>query len=264
MPNHHHYLQALVGMILCGMTSMAMADVSHFNTQHYDTRDVVPSGQLNKNSGSPAGWGTPIHDNQLFSQTKIDQLGYQGNDNSPDEMNWDAKGWIGTDMNRLWWKTEGNGSLHHGGLEKADVQLLYGRTLTSFWNLQLGARESFKPKPNRHYAVIGLEGLAPQWIDTDASLYISDQGKVSAETEFEYELLLTQKLILEPSVSIEGSFQNNHQYDTGKGVNSLDLDLDLKYQITRKLTPYIGFEHSHDYDEHTTTTALLVGLSGWY
>lgn len=248
-------------LLLGNLPILAHAETNEPNI--YNTQ-IIPSGPINPNSGAPASWTAPIHDDRIYTYSSLDSLEYNANDNSPNSWDWSAQGWVGTDKNRMWWKTSGGGAIKGGGLNSASASLLYGRAITPFWNIQMGAKESFRPHPDRQYGVIGIEGLLPQWIDTEAYLNVSNKGKLSLDSEFEYDLLLTQKLKLAPSVGISASFQNDDKYGTGKGLNSLDLDLKLEYEVNRNFIPYVGIEHSHDYDEHQSGTALKVGISAWY
>ena len=47
--------------------------------------------------------------------------------------------WSGGDINRFWWKSEGEGDFDDG-LEEAELQALYGRAITPFWDVQAGVR----------------------------------------------------------------------------------------------------------------------------
>ncbi|MGQ7245565.1 copper resistance protein B [Salinicola sp. V024] len=226
--------------------------------------EVIPDGSLNEHSGSPSEWNEPLYDDALFSQIMIDRLEYRDSNGTPNAWLWDAQGWIGNDINRFWWKSEGEGPINDGGPESSDLQLLYSRLVSPFWNLQAGVRQSFNPDPDRRFAVVGFQGLVPLLLETDTALYVSDEGDVSASAEFEYEMLLTQRLILQPRLELSASFQDVPEYDLERGLNSGEVGLRLRYDLMREFSPYVGISHERNYDENESTTALVVGLRAWY
>ena len=73
---------------------------------------------------------------------------------------WDAQGWSGGDINRFWWKSEGEGAFN-SKLEKAELQALYSRAVLPFWNLQAGVRQTYRPEADRTDLVVAMQGLAP-------------------------------------------------------------------------------------------------------
>src|SRR3546814_20481021 len=105
---------------------------------------------------------------------------------------WSAQGWYGGGIDRLWFKTEGE-SRFGESLESAEVQALWGRALDPWWNLQAGVRHDFRTGPDRSYAVLGVQGLAPYWFEVDGALFLSDKGDVTARFEAEYDQRLDRK-----------------------------------------------------------------------
>ncbi|WP_456269030.1 copper resistance protein B [Kushneria sp. AK178] len=225
---------------------------------------VVPDGPLNDHSGSPADWPEPLYDDAIFSQIVVDRLEYRDSAGAPNAWLWDAQGWIGNDTHRFWWKSEGEGPINDGGPESSHLELLYSRMISPFWNLQAGVRQDFNPDPDRRFAVAGLQGLAPLMVETDAALYVSDEGDVSVGAEFEYEMLLTQRWILQPRMEVSASLQDVPEYGIRQGLNSSEAGLRLRYELMREISPYIGVSHERDHDHDESTTALVVGLRAWY
>ncbi|MDW5376525.1 copper resistance protein B [Halomonas sp. HP20-15] len=226
--------------------------------------EVIPDAPRSVHSGSPADWPEPVHDDALFSQILIDRFEYRDSFGASNAWLWDAQGWLGSDENRFWWKSEGEGPISGGGPDSSDLQLLYSRMISPFWNLQAGVRQSFNPDPDRRFAVVGLQGLAPLLLETDTALYISDEGDISASAEFEYEMLLTQRLILQPRLALAASLQDVPRYDTERGMNRSEAGLRLRYELRREFAPYVGISHERDYDHDESTTALVMGLRAWY
>lgn len=168
-----------------------------------------------------------------------DRLEYQTNEGD-DLLLWDAQGWIGGDYNKLWVKTEGEYLFGSDRFEEAETQALYSRAIARYWDVQAGVRHDFKPDPSRTYGVIGLQGLAPYWFEVDSALFVSDEGDVTARIEAEYDLLFTQRLILQPRAELNFAFQDVDELGIGSGLSTAELGLRLRYEIRREIAPYIG------------------------
>lgn len=178
-------------------------------------------------------------DDDLFTLVKIDQLEYRYQDGN-DLLVWEGQGRIGNDENKLTLKTEGEYVRNADLFENAEVQLLYQRLISDFFDAQVGIRHDIKPDPSRTFGVIGINGLAPQWFETDASLFVSTKGDTSLRLEAEYDILFTQRLVLEPSVELNIAFSDDEETGVGSGLSDVELGLRLRYEITREVAPYIG------------------------
>src|SRR3546814_6004182 len=137
-------------------------------------------------------------DDHIYNFFQLDQSEYRLNDEGEDLYAWDAQCWVGTDYDKLFLKSEGEYVLE-GEWEKAEVQVLYSRLISDFFDVQAGLRYDFEPDPERAYGVIGLQGLAPQFFEVDSAIFVSNKGDVSVRFEAEYELLITQRLVLQRS-----------------------------------------------------------------
>ena len=165
---------------------------------------VAPPGAARTSySGAPTGWENFIKGSPRYTFTIFDRLEY-GASGDGDSYLWDMQGWLGGDFNKSWWNTEGEGRTS-GDPEGAEFQALYNHTIAPFLCLQTGVRYDTRPGPDTVYGVLGLQGLAPYWFETDLSLFVSEDGHLSFRGEFEYELLLTQRLILQPRLELNPS-----------------------------------------------------------
>lgn len=103
-----------------------------------------------------------------------------------------------------------------------------------------GCQAVLKPNPSRTFGVIGVSGLAPQWFETDFSFFVSNKGGASLRLEAEYDLLFTQRLVLEPSLEANIAFSNDPETGVGSGLSDIELGLRLRYEVSREIIPYIG------------------------
>ncbi|MFO7802090.1 MAG: copper resistance protein B [Desulfovermiculus sp.] len=216
----------------------------------------------------------PIHDNKVFATFKADRFEHQWRENDEQLLLWDVIGWVGNDYNKLFVESEGEYSLDHDEVEEAMVELLYGRTMAKFWDLQAGVRHDFEPSPSRTFLALGFQGLAPQWFEVDATGYVSEDGDVSAKFEAEYELLLTQRLALSPRLEAGFSAQDVPEYETWQGITDITLGCRLMYHFRREFAPYIGVswsrklgETGHNIDKEggdVDSAVFVAGVRFWF
>tara|TARA_R110000744_G_scaffold64810_3_gene133336 strand:+ start:18083 stop:18868 length:786 start_codon:yes stop_codon:yes gene_type:complete len=175
-----------------------------------------------------------------------------------DALLWDAQGWVGGDEQKFWFKTEGEYAFDASEFESAQLQALYSRAISPNFDLQLGVRHDIEPGPSTSYGVVGLQGLAPYWFEVDAAVFLSDAGDVTARMEAEYELLITQRLVLQPRAELHFAAGEIAGHDLGSGLTETEFGLRLRYEITREFAPYIGIEW-HDLQGDTADLARLRG-----
>ncbi|NKC02303.1 MAG: copper resistance protein B [Pseudomonadales bacterium] len=189
-------------------------------------------------------------------------------------FNWDAQAWYGNDLNKFWMKSEGEYFLEEEKLEEFELQGLYSRAISPFWDLQAGVRHDVKPDPSRTYGVIGLQGLAPYWFEIDVASFISNKGDVSFRLEGEYEIRIRQKLILQPRIEANFSLSNDVASGIGSGVSSFEAGFRLRYEITKEIAPYLGINWSRAFGEtadiiraegeENENLSLVAGIRFWY
>lgn len=212
------------------------------------------------------------HGGATFSQVMVNLAEYQVR-RGRDGYRWDGEAWFGGDINRLTLKSEGEGEVG-GGVDHAEVQMLYSRAIDPYFNFQVGLRHDFRPSPTRTYAAIGFEGLAPYMFDVEGTAFVSDKGDVLGRFTGYYDQRITQRLILQPRVEFNLSAQDVPELRLGAGVTDIELGLRLRYEVTREFAPYLGIS----YDAKTGRTAdfaradgkdpssasLVVGVRFWF
>jgi copper resistance protein B len=168
---------------------------------------------------------------------QADRFEYQSNGSG---LLWEGQGWVGGDYNRFWMKTEGEYFSEAGGLEEAEIQALYSRPVSAYFDFQAGLRQDMQPGAARTFGVIGVQGLAPYWFEIDTALFISHDGDVSARFETEYDLRFTQRLILQPRAELNLALQEVEKLGLGSGLNTAELGARLRYEFKREFAPYVG------------------------
>lgn len=192
-----------------------------------------------------------------------------GFDDESETYAWHVQGWYGGDVHRLWWKSEGEGAFGEE-IEHAELQLLYSRAVTPYFDLQAGVRQSYLDSEDRTDLVLGVQGLAPYWFEVGAAAFVSTGGDVTARAEAEYDLRLTQKLILQPSAELNLAAQDIPDLDVGAGFTDANVGVRLRYEISRSFAPYVGVEWTSALGEtrdireslgaDTQSTRAVIGL----
>lgn len=208
-----------------------------------------------------------MHDDPLLAMFKLDQLERAFGDEANATV-WDAETWIGHDYDKLWLRSEGEREL---GTTDARIEALWDHAFASWWDWQLGVRRDFGSGPQRDWAAFGVQGLAPYWFELEATAYVGANGRTAARVRAQYELLLTQRLILEPQFELNVYGRSDPARDVASGVNDATLGLRLRYEFGRRVAPYVGIVRTWRGDSRADSAAragaqtqLVVGLRLWF
>ncbi len=185
---------------------------------------------------------------------------------------YEVQGWYGRDYDRAVLKAEGE--IEGGELHEARTELLWGHAVAAYWDTQLGVRYDSGAGPDRGWLAVGVQGLAPYWFELDATAYVGGDGRTALRLSAEYELLLTQKLILQPHIEVNFYGRRDVARELGSGLSDLMAGARLRYEIRREFAPYVGIEWGRrfggtaDYaraaGEDTKETRLVAGLRFWF
>ena len=252
---------ALATVILLAMAADAVAE----DQQAMSYREMADTMQMD--------------DTTRFGKVMFDQLEWRDGGAGEGRGAWDAQGYYGGDYDKLWVKTEGKyvssgrdavgnsggrgaasasgsggrsatGASDSGGrgatgasgsgIRDADVEVLWNRVISAWWNLQAGGRQDFGPGQSRTWAAVGIQGLAPQWFETEATVYASDEGRTAARLKAQYDLLLTQRLVLQPFAEANLYGRSDPAHQMGSGLSDLEVSVRLRYEVRREFAPYVG------------------------
>jgi len=185
---------------------------------------------------------------------------------------YDLQAWYGRDYDRVVLKAEGD--VDNGTLLEASTELLWSHAVVTFWNSQLGLRYDSAEGSDRSWFAFGVQGLAPYWFEVDVTAYLGENGRSALALKAEYELLFTQKLILQPR--IEGNFygKDDTERALGSGLADMTLGLRLRYEIRREFAPYVGIEWASKFGdtadyartagEAKDETLAVAGVRFWF
>lgn len=230
---------------------------------------ATPSLAMTAHGAAGGMAGMTMGDRLNLGMVRVDQLEVT----KDDAQRWEAQAWYGNDEHKLWLRSEGerrDGRLHEG-----DVEVLWYRPLTAFWGTQLGLRHDFggDGRP-RDWTALGVQGLAPYWFEVEATAYAGPEGRTAARLRAHYDLLITQRLILQPEIESNAYGSSDPANGIGNGLADGRLSLRLRYEIRREFAPYLGVVHARRFGDSATLarqageatgeTQLVAGLRFWF
>ena len=210
-----------------------------------------------------------MEDDAAVGMVLLDQLEWREIEGD-DAQVWDLQASYGGDYSKLWFESEGE----RVDDEEGRAELLWDRIVSSRWSVQAGVRQDFSAGPSRTWAALGVQGLAPYFFEVDAALYVGEQGRTAARFSGEYDLLITQRLILRPEVELDVYGKDDPENGIGSGLSSVAVGLRLRYEIRREFAPYVGLQWERrfgatadlvrDRGRDVSDLVLLAGLRAWF
>ncbi|MEO7063997.1 MAG: copper resistance protein B [Dokdonella sp.] len=237
--------------------------------------DSVPANARSPDYSDGIGYhamqGMDMLDNAPFGMLLVDRIEAFHGSNANGQA-WEVEGWYGNDVNKLWLRSEGERS--GGSLKDADLEAFWNRTVTAFWSTQVGVRHDFGEGPSRTWAAVGVQGLAPYWFELEATAYVGAAGRTAARVRADYELLLTQRLILQPEVEINLYGRDDPARHIGSGLSDVQFGLRLRYEISRQFAPYLGVnwirsvgttaDYARDISQPVLDRQVVAGIRLWF
>ena len=211
------------------------------------------------------------NDNPLLLMVNFEEFEWRDTADG-DALAWRGEIWLGKDRDKALLKTRGETT--NNATEEFELQLVYSRAVSRYWDLQLGWRGDFQPVEQRDWFAFGVQGLAPGFIETELTAFVGESGRTSARARGAYEMLLTNRLVLEPELELNWYGKDDIVNGVGSGVSNLEAGLRLRYLIRRELSPYIGlswekaFGDTRRYIEaeggKSSDLQVLAGLRFWF
>lgn len=259
-----HDMSSMGGMQ--GMTMGAMqGGRAPANARSPDWSDGVAAGSMHDMAMMDMDDTAPVG---MFLLDRLESFAGQGGHG----QSWEAEGWYGNDTDKLWFRSEGE---RDGGRPRdGDVELLWSHAVASFWDTQIGVRRDIGEGPKRTWAAVGVQGLAPYWFELEATAYAGQGGRTAARVRAEYELLITQRLILQPELEVNAYGKDDVRRGLRSGVSSVEGGLRLRYEIRRSIAPYVGIAWEHlaggtadlarDEGRRITDRRWVAGIRLWW
>lgn len=276
----HSGMENMTGMDHSGMGNMAgMESMSGMDGMESmqpaaptESRTPIPAlTDADRRAAFPDVHGHKVHDSSINWYVLADQLEWQKNNDSGG-FSWDVSGWVGGDIDRLWLRSEGETS--KGKTESAEVQALWGHAVSPWWDVVAGARQDFRPGRQQTWLAAGFQGMPLYNLETELTAFAGERGRTALRFETEYDVLLTNRLILQPSLEANVFSKDDKDREIVKGLSNTELSLRLRYEVRREFAPYIGVSWNQLYGntadmaaregEKDNEVRFLLGARVWF
>lgn len=214
-----------------------------------------------------------MEDDPIITKVMLDQFETRITDGD-DPLVLEAQAWIGKDLNKFVIKADIEQV--NSKIEELELQALYSRAISPYWDFQIGIRQDQnpEPKPTKNWAVLGFQGLAPYWFEIDSSLFIGESEQVGLRFTAEYEWMITQKWVLSPEIEFNIHSKDDEVVGIGSGLSDSQLGIRLRYEIRREFAPYFGINWNNKYGktatyakndgEKVSSTQIVAGFRAWF
>lgn len=233
---------------------------------------IPPVTPADRAAAFPDVAGHAVHDKSIHYFVLVDRLETSDANDDGTPVAWEASGWLGTDLNRLWVRSEGEAI--DGRTEEASVELFYGRAIARWWDGVIGVRQDFGEGPSQTFAAIGVIGQAPYKFEVEATAYIGQEGQTGLGLEAEYDTLLTNRLILQWLAEAEAWGEDDPRRGIGSGLSTVEGGLRLRYEFTKQFAPYIGVARERSFGNtadlrradgmDVDDTRVVAGVRFWF
>ena len=154
---------------------------------------------------------------------------------------WDGTFSLGNATDQVMLDTTGGGALD-SQIDEIDLRLLYGRTVGNV-TLLAGVRQNLSPGLRDTYAAVGAQGVIAERLSWETFIFFSQQGHVIGEGELVYQLPITDKLYLEPRVTLGWSADSVAEEATRPGFTEGEATVRLRYSVNDRINIYAGVLH---------------------
>lgn len=180
------------------------------------------------------------------------------------------KGLYGGDYNKLELYTD-DAEISKGTVENADIDIFYWHLINQFWAIKGGANYFYRPAERAYWQPgIGIEGLMPYFIDTNARAYYHE-GSAKLDVELSRDTQITNNFFIRTGIRSILATKTVTEDEIGRGLNQMRYTLRPYYRIRPGLSIFTEFEHEEDYGalksirrsegESTTENTITFGLS---
>lgn len=240
-------------------------------TAGYQGAPVPPVTDADRAAAFPELPPHAMHRSGINYLFLADRLEWQDADEGS-ALAWDLSGWVGGNIDRLAFRSEGERL--DGHTEEAELQLLWSHAIGPWWETVTGVRQDFKPGSPQTWAAFGVQGMPLYGLETEATAFLGEGGQSAARLNAEYDILLTNRLILQPVAEANLYGRDDEERGVGSGFSDAQLGLRLRYEIRREFAPYIGVSWTRTYGdtadllhvagEDVEEARLLAGIRLWF
>ncbi|ENX34380.1 hypothetical protein F889_01658 [Acinetobacter colistiniresistens] len=258
----HEGHDQMMQMDMSAQQNMPMSASSAMDHSQHQSPSISPQTQ---NKDEHAGHYKE-HGGQIYQATQLDTQWLLDEDGQG-TLKSKLKTWVGTDENKLFILAD----YAKAESEKSEQSLaaLYSRNIADFWDVQAGVNYRYNPDrevdKEQFEGVVGLHGMAQYFFETDAHLYVGQDQQWRFVLETERDLLLTQKLILQPYLEMEWVLRDESKYAAKTGLADAEVGIKTRYEtVKNRVMPFIdvGYAYSNGRKQTNWQTAS-DSKNGW-
>ncbi len=111
-----------------------------------------------------------------------------------------------------------------------------------------------------------MSGLAPGFVEIEANVYVGESGRGAFRLAAEHDVLLTQRLVLQPKLELSAYSEDDAERGIDAGLSDAEFGLRLRYEVRREIAPYLGvlWSWTETADEETSEFSAVAGLRIWF
>lgn len=205
------------------------------------------------------------HGGQIYQATAIKNA-WIVDDDGRGSASTELKTWVGSDKNKIF--IQAHVEKAESEKTQTETKLLYSRNVADFWDVQTGVRYQYQPEQkhaqNQWDMVLGLHGLAPYFFETEAYIYAGQNQRWQLSLETTRDVLFTQKLIAQPYLNADVIFNDESSYASKSGLSKLQIGLQTRYEISKKIMPFIDVAYTYNKGlKQTELQSATDSKKGW-
>jgi FtsP/CotA-like multicopper oxidase with cupredoxin domain/uncharacterized protein involved in copper resistance len=169
-----------------------------------------------------------------------------GFDPSHNAQKLNFRGLYGQDYNKLELFIN-DAEMNKGKIENADVDIFYWHLLSQFWAIKAGANYFYRPADVPYWQPgIGIEGLAPYFIDVDFRAYYHS-GSAKFDLELSRDCQITNNFIIRAAIRGIGATKTVSRAQLGSGLNQMRYIIRPYYRIAPGFNIFAEYEYERNY-----------------
>ena len=214
---------------------------------------------------------SPINDRQIDFHFVLERAEIRSTGSS-NNARYEGMAWAGKDYDKFL-KFEGT-RRNNGKFGDGINEILYTRAISTYFDVQKGVRIDLDNGSGRTWYALGLQGLAVQFFNVEATAYVISGGHYAAKFNVSYNIPITNRLYLQPQAELNVYSKPDRGRGVGSGLGELDAGLRLRYEISRKFAPYVGVAYqkgfgqtakfSRDEGSPVNDVRFLFGVRTWF
>ena len=197
---------------------------------------------------------------------------FESHDANGNPLSWDVDAWVGRDLTKIWVRSQGE--RRGDETERAEIEVLFGKSVARWWDVLAGVRHGVEPGESQDWLAVGVRGTAPYRFEIEATAYAANGGRTGLRVETQRDLLVTNRLILQPQLELNWYGEADSARQRGAGLADAELGVRLRYEIRREVAPYVGLVRERSFGRTAALrrnagrdaddTRLVAGIRVWF